>query len=109
MILLQIGTDIADKLVQASPYTTAVYGILVLCLSIAVFVTWNAYKSEKDYNRERDNKILEILPLILDRLNRHTGMADEIKEMSRSNIEIKRLQDVLNDKIQELSAIIKRH
>ncbi len=113
MLLLQIAEAIQDKALEVSPYNAAAYGFLVLVLILVNYSSVKMYQSEKKYNRERDEKILELLPLIVDRLNRQTDMPQDLEKintdtktiLSEARAHTQRLEDKLN----ELVGLFNKH
>lgn len=105
MILLQ--TDLQEKLIDVSPYNTLAYGVLVSIMALAVIFLFRMYQAEKKYNRERDNKMLELMPMILDRLKSQTGMPGDITKIAEDTkavlVEAKSHYEALNDRIRDLS------
>ena len=61
MILLYQGIDdVAETALKASPYGTAIYGILVFFLCLAIYFLYLAYKRERDDNKKLNANVMEI-------------------------------------------------
>lgn len=113
MLFLQISEQLPEKLIDVSPFNAIAYGVLVTVLFGAVVSLYRMYQSEKRYNRDRDEKMLEILPLITDRLNNQTSMpqnlekiAVDTKQILAKNEEVARR---IEDKQNELLSLFNKH
>jgi hypothetical protein len=108
-MILQITPDLQNKLLEVSPYNGLAYGVLILLMVFAIYALWRSYISEKEYNRARDTKLMEVLPLILDKLNRQESIPLNIEILNNNTKMVVEGHEILRNKIDELVSIIKQH
>lgn len=112
-MFLQIPGELQSRILDVSPFNAVAYGVLVLLLALAVIGLYRMYQSEKNYNRERDQKMLEVFPLILDRLKSQTKMPIDLEKLAADTKSIKesseKAQQRLEDKFNELTIVIQGH
>ena len=102
LILNITNTEIPEKLWEISPYNAMGYGALVIAITVIAYIFFKLYKSEKEFNRKRDEKMLELLPQITAKLNAQNNMPNDMSEVKNSQARMERT-------LTELSAIIKSH
>jgi hypothetical protein len=124
-ILLQIDPDVLNGAVEetikqmseASPYSTVVYSLILLILFSVTGLFFFLYWQEKKYNKQRDEKVLEVVALMttvkikLDEERGDSKILEDLKREVLTNrenfVDIKNRLGVLQDTLNEISIISK--